>query len=258
MKKLHILIPSLVATVSMPLVSMVGCEDPDEPTLKTMTIKQQDGQKLPKLLDVDQKIKLAAYHDNSLVSGVVFTTNSSNITLNGNEVTSKAEGKATITCTAEGYEQASWNFSVQQLPDPVDDPITLDQWNNEKGYLYKDNFCCDDEQEMTVIINFKDYWDPDSADKKQIVGEIHIINDSKTSYDFVTDTTNITVDGKVLEWGQYNKDWMWGKDFERNVFFIKILNTEVIEGLINAECVEISTQLYVSGGEPGPFGFYAI
>ncbi|MCQ3915174.1 MAG: hypothetical protein MJ201_05560, partial [Mycoplasmoidaceae bacterium] len=32
MKKLHILIPSLVATASMPLVSLVGCGNPDTPT----------------------------------------------------------------------------------------------------------------------------------------------------------------------------------------------------------------------------------
>ena len=31
MKKLHILIPSLVATTSMPLVSLVGCSKINEP-----------------------------------------------------------------------------------------------------------------------------------------------------------------------------------------------------------------------------------
>ncbi|MCQ3908828.1 MAG: hypothetical protein MJ200_04860 [Mycoplasmoidaceae bacterium] len=32
MKKLHILIPSLVATVSMPLIGLVGCGGQDDPT----------------------------------------------------------------------------------------------------------------------------------------------------------------------------------------------------------------------------------
>ncbi|MBQ0045286.1 MAG: hypothetical protein KBS35_00135 [Mycoplasma sp.] len=173
MKKLHVLIPSLVATASMPLIGLVGCGNPTPP---------------------------------------------------------------------------------EPEPQPIDGPVLLDKWSSNYNFLYKNNLYCTDEQEVSIITNFKDHWDPMSTQKKKIIGEFHIINDSKASYYFSEYDTTLIVGGQTLSFD--DDEWTWGREYT-GALYVKILSDDVIKQLINTERVEIKTFIGV-GYNPEPFGFYAI
>lgn len=117
MKKIKILIPSLITLTCLPIVTSVSCS---KPKLKTMIIKL-DGEDFPESIFMGDQKPIAAYDsDGEVVEGATFTSSDDSIfTITENVLKGVSEGIATITCTAAGYATIIKTLTVTMPTPPL-------------------------------------------------------------------------------------------------------------------------------------------